>query len=46
MAKVRFPNESYYVEVKNFDESKFTEHKNFDGVLFGEYLGVYVFVKL
>ena len=40
--KVRFPNESTWTEVPNFDWGEFKLDKEFDDEIFGWYGGVYI----
>jgi hypothetical protein len=40
--KVRFPNESTWTEMVNFDWSEFKMDKEFDDEIFGWYLGAYI----
>jgi hypothetical protein len=41
---VRFPNESYFVEVL-IDMSKFTPNKEFSDEIFGWYDNIYISIK-
>jgi len=45
MAQVRFPNESYPIEIKNFKWDEFKVEKEFDNEVFGWYNNVYIAVK-
>jgi hypothetical protein len=40
--KVRFPNESTWVEMLNFEWDEFKMNKEYDTELFGWYKGIYV----
>mgnify|MGYP001064760327 CR=1 FL=1 len=40
--RVRFPNESEYVEINNFDWDDFRVDKDFGKTMFGWYNGTYV----
>lgn len=42
---VRFPNESYFEEVINFDWEKFTPTNEFDDEIFGTYAGMTIAIK-
>jgi len=42
---VRFPNESYFEEVINFDWDKFTPTNEFDDEIFGKYAGMTISIK-
>lgn len=42
---VRFPNESYFEEVINFDWEKFTRTNEFDDEIFGTYAGMTIAIK-
>ena len=42
---VRFPNESYFEEVINFDWEKFTPTNEFDDEIFGTYAGMTISIK-
>ena len=40
--KIRFPNESTYTEITNFDWLEFKKEKEFEGCMFGWYDGIYI----
>ena len=43
--KVRFPNESTYTEVPNFDWSEFKKEKEYDTCMFGYYKNMYICIE-
>lgn len=45
MTRVRFPNESYYDIIHNFDWDEFKSWKIYDECVFGWYQDVYVCVN-
>lgn len=42
--KVRFPNESYFVEINNFNGNKFKPKSIFKDEVFGKYFGMTISV--
>lgn len=44
IVKVRFPNESTWIEIVDFDWFQFIKEREFDDEIFGKYFGTYVAV--
>jgi hypothetical protein len=42
ITKVRFPNESYYIDILDFNWDEFKEEKIFEDIVFGWYGDIYI----